>query len=643
LSDMKTSWFKRIFQEGIHRQPTGWIRRLIIILAVGLTAFEVWLGAMGTMDPYQYTSIFYPIILSVTFLLIGSSRQAKNDKPTWLDIIFSTLSLGIGIFFFVKIDEFLERIPLFNPLTGMEILVGAVLVLLTLEATRRVLGPSLTIIVLVFMAYTFFGDKLTGAYSHREITMNHFLDDMVYTINGIFGTPLAVAATYVFLFVLFGSFYTQAGGGDFFFKFAASLAGRTSGGPAKVAVISSGMFGMISGSPTSDVVTTGSINIPMMKKMGFKPVFAGGVEAAACTGGSILPPIMGTAAFLMAEYAGIEYIKIAIAAIIPAILYYLGIFLQVHYRAKKLGMIGMSKEEAPSLTMVMKEGWIFIVPIFVLVWGLLQGFTPSYIAVIASGSVILVSWLKPKNRIGIRQIIETCEEAIIRMTPVTVACAAAGMVIDGIMLTGLGGKFGSLIFGITGGSVFFTLLATAVLCVILGMGMPVSSAYILTAVLAAPILINLGVEVMSAHMFIVYYSCLSAITPPVAVAAYAASSIANANPVSIGFNACKLAMIAFVLPFMFVYEPALLLQGGVLDILSASVTAVIGVMALAAAIEGWLVNLLKVWERIVFALAGLSLIYPGWITDVIGIIVILLVLAPKIKQQRVILSKDLTT
>ncbi|GAB7389146.1 TRAP transporter fused permease subunit [Bacillaceae bacterium] len=630
---MKAVRFKALLEEGIHREPKGWIRTAVIIIAVGLTIFEVWLAVLGRMDPYQYTTIFYPVVLAVTFLLIGSSQRARKE-PTWLDIGFACLALAIEVFFFINIEHYLQRIPLFNPLTAMETVVGIVLVLLTLEATRRVLGPSLTIIVIVFMLYTFFGHLLPGAYSHRLITLNHFLDDMVYTINGIFGTPLAVAATYVFLFVLFGAFYTQAGGGDFFFKLAASLAGRTAGGPAKVAVISSGLFGTISGSPTSDVVTTGSITIPMMKRMGFKPVFAGGVEAASCTGGSVLPPIMGTAAFLMAEYAGIEYVKIAIAATIPALLYYLGIFLQVHYRAKKEGMRGMSREEAPPLRQVWKEGWMFVIPLIVLVWGLLQGYTPAYIAVIASASVIVVSWFNPKGRIGIRQIIATCEEAIVRMTPVTVACAAAGMVIDGIMLTGLGGKFGALIFGMTGGSVFFTLLATAVLCTILGMGMPVSSAYILTAVLAAPILINLGVPAMNAHLFIVYYSCLSAITPPVAVAAYAASSIAKANPVSIGFNACKLSFVAFILPFMFVYEPALLLQGGIGMIVAASATAALGVIALAAAIEGWMIGLLRKWERVLLLAAGLWLIYPGWVTDLIGIIAILWIILLKIKQER---------
>ncbi len=618
--------FKQLLKEGNVREPRGIIRQAIILLGVILAVFEIWLAAIGTLHPFQYASIFYPIVLSVAFLVYSSSKSVTGNQPTIVDIALSLIALGIGVFFILNLDPYSKRIPLFNPLTPLETLVGITLILMTLEATRRTIGSTLVWIVLAFGVYVLFGHHLSGPYWHRAIELNHLLDDMVYTINGIFGMPMGVAATYVFMFVLFGSLFTKAGGGDFFFKFAAALSGRSSGGPAKVAVISSGMFGMISGSPTSDVLTTGSITIPSMKKLGYKPVFAGGVEAAASTGGSILPPIMGTAAFLMAEYAGIPYGQIVIAAIFPAILYYLGVYLQVHFRSKKLNMAPL--EQVPQFWGVMKEGWIYLFPLVFLVVGIMQGYTTSYVVVATLGLIVVLSWFLPGRRIGIRQLILSFEETIVKMVPVTMACAAAGMLIDEIMLTGLASKLGTLIFDFTFGNVFLSLLATAILCIIFGMGMPVSSAYILTAVLAAPVLIQLGLPVLSAHLFIVYFSCLSAITPPVAVAAFAASSIAHADPIKIGLNACKLAFIGFILPFMFVFETGLLLQGNIGEILWAIPTAVVGVIAMSAAVEGWFGLSLSRLQRIILMLGGLGMLYPGLGTDILGIVIIAATLGP---------------
>lgn len=613
--------FRAFFKEGNRRVLTGFFRKMILTMAIILTIFEVWLGAIGTMDLYQYTTVFYPLVLTAAFLQFSSTKRVKGQKPTWLDIFMAAMSLGIGVYFLMNIELYLKRIPLFNPLTPLEMAIGIATVLLTLEATRRTLGFTLTSVVLVILAYVFWGQYIPGAYSHRVIDYNHFLDDMVYTTNGVFGTPLGVAATYVFLFVLFGAFFTAAGGGEFFFRLAATISGRSVGGPAKITVITSGMFGMISGSPTADVLTTGSINIPTMKKMGYSPVFAGGVESAASTGGSILPPIMGSAAFLMSEYAGISYGAIVIAATVPALLYYLGIFLQVHFRSIKQNMPTLKEEEIPKISDVFKEGWIYLVPLVFLVIGIMNGMTASLAAVLATAIVIVCSWLKPEYRIGYKKLILVFEEVIERMVPVTMACAAAGILIDGIMLTGLASKFGTLIFSLTAGSLFLTLVATAVLCVIFGMGMPVSSAYILTAVLAAPLLINMDIPALNAHLFIVYYSCLSAITPPVAVAAFAASSIAQADPVKIGLNACKLAIVAFILPFIFVYDPGILLKGTWWDIASSIVLSVIGVIAIAAAVEGWYKARMNKLEQVILLVGGILLIAPGLVSDVIGLII----------------------
>jgi TRAP transporter 4TM/12TM fusion protein len=485
----------------------------------------------------------------------------------------------------------------------------------------------LTIIVLVFLAYTAFGHLMSGPYSHRLITLNHFLDDMVYTANGIFGTTIGVAATYVFMFVFFGALYTQAGGGDFFFKFASTLSGRSVGGPAKVGIISSGLFGMISGSPTADVLTTGSVNIPIMKRIGYKPVFAGAVESTGSAGGSLTPPIMGSAAFLMAEYAGIPYSEICIAAIIPAILYYTGIFLQVHFRSKKENMPTMDK--VPKFREVMKEGWVHLLPIFFLIWGMEQGYAAPFVAILTCLLIIVLSWFNPQRRIGLRKIIQACEESLVRAIPVTMACAAAGMFIDEIMLTGLASKFGTLIFQFTNGDIFLSLVATAFMCIIFGMGLPTSTSYILTAALAAPLLVNLGVSVMSAHLFIVYYSVLSCISPPVASACIAAGSIAQADPNKIGWASCRLALVAFVMPFMFVYDPALLMEGNVGNILISLLTAAFGVTCWAAGIEGWFGKNLNGLERILIFVAGVLMVFPQAMIDIIGIVIALIILLPK--------------
>ncbi|WP_083256160.1 TRAP transporter permease [Domibacillus iocasae] len=636
-AEKELGMFRAFFKEGNRRELKGIVRNLILTISIILCIFEIWLGSVGSMDLYQYTTVFYPLILTAAFLQFTATKRIKGNQPTWPDIILAAISLSIGVYFLINIDLYLTRIPLFNPLTPLELAVGIATVLLTLEATRRTLGFTLTSVVLVILAYVFWGQHIPGAYSHRPIDFNHFLDDMVFTVNGIFGTPLGVAATYVFLFVLFGAFFTAAGGGDFFFRLAATISGRSVGGPAKITVITSGMFGMISGSPTADVLTTGSINIPTMKKMGYSPVFAGGVESAASTGGSILPPIMGSAAFLMAEYAGISYGAIVIAATVPAILYYLGIFLQVHFRSIKEDMPTLKEEEIPKVSDVFKEGWIYLVPLVFLVVGIMNGMTASLAAVLATAIVIVCSWLKPVYRIGYKKLILIFEEVIERMVPVTMACAAAGMLIDGIMLTGLASKFGTLIFSLTAGSLFLTLVATAVLCIVFGMGMPVSSAYILTAVLAAPLLINMNIPAMNAHLFIVYYSCLSAITPPVAVAAFAASSIAQADPIKIGLNACKLALVAFILPFIFVYDPGILLQGDLWDITSSIVLSVMGVIAIAAAVEGWYKAKLNKLEQVVLFAGGLLLIVPGMLSDVTGLIITVTIISlNRIKAKKIL-------
>jgi TRAP transporter 4TM/12TM fusion protein len=473
---------------------------------------------------------------------------------------------------------------------------------------RRTVGLGLTTIVLIFIVYNLFGDRLSGPLQHGEISLDHFLDIMVLTTDGLFGVPLKVAATYAFLFVLFGTTLAKTGGADFFFNLAAALTGRARGGPAKIAVISSALYGTISGSPTSDVVTTGAVTIPMMKRLGYKASFAGAVEVAASTGGSLLPPVMGAAAFIMAEYTGIPYVEIAFAALIPALLYYMPIYLQVHLRAERIGLRGMSGDETPRLRDTMKEGGVFLVPLAVITWALVEGYTPTYAALYGTASVLVVSSLRRRTRLTPQKVYDILAETSLRTVAVAGACAAAGLVIGGITMTGLASKFSNLVFLLSGANEFMSLVLAAGLTLLLGLGMPTPSAYILAAVLIAPVMNNLGIDLMAGHLFLLYFAVMSALTPPVAVAAYAASAIADENPLKIATSAVRIALAAFFIPFAFVYNPALLLQGSWIEIVVATLSVMAALTLLVVAAEGYWKKLITVPSRLVLGAAGLLLL-----------------------------------
>ena len=463
-------------------------------------------------------------------------------------------------------------------------------VVLSIEAARRTIGIPIVIIIFLGIGYALWGHHLEGLLWHREFSFSEVIEDLAYSFNGLWGSPISVAASFVYMFLLFGAFLQKAGAGEFFFKLSTALAGRTRGGPAKVAVLASAFFGTISGSPTANVVTTGTFTIPVSKRSGYTPSFAAAVEAAASTGGSILPPIMGSSAFLMAAITQIPYVEIVIAAVVPAILYYLSLLTMVHFEAIRLDLPRAKEEEIPKASDVLKEGWYYFIPLIVLVLFLLMGYSASRTGFYGILSIIIVSWFRKSTRMGFKKMFEAMIDGARSSIPVTTACAAAGLVISGIMSTGLGGKLTSIVLGLTEGMLLPSLILVMLICIVLGMGMPVAAAYILTAMLAAPALMELGVSLMSAHLFIVYYSIFSAITPPVAVAAYAAAGIAEANPNRVGLEAVRLGLVGFIVPFMFVLEPALLLDGSISNIIISFVTALIGVVSLGAGIIGWFVT-----------------------------------------------------
>ena len=472
------------------------------------------------------------------------------------------MSAASGVYFWWNLDDITNRITLFDALSPWELTFGIMIVLLVLEATRRSVGAGLTLIVLIFITYNLFGHLLSGELAHGYISIGHFIDTTVYTTDSIYGVPVRVAATYAFLFVLFGTMLAQAGGADFFYRIGALLAGRTTGGTAKIAVVSSGAYGMISGSPVSDVVTTGAVTIPTMERAGYRSDIAGGIEVAASTGGSIMPPVMGSVAFIMAEYTGIPYDQIAIAAIIPAALYYLGVIVQVHYLSKETRharAFQRRRFQVSKKRCAMGSYFSFRSP---------QSSPHSHSAMPqpmqrCSGRLLffLVALLRKETRIGPAKLYEVLANTTIRIIGVTAACAAAGLVIGGLAMTGLAAKFSLLIMFASGESLFIALFVAAMVTILLGMGMPTPSVYILATVLVGPVLLKLGLSVLAANMFLLYFSVLSASSPPVAVAAYAAAAIADANPISIAMVATRLSVAAMIVPFSFAYSPELLLVG----------------------------------------------------------------------------------
>jgi TRAP transporter 4TM/12TM fusion protein len=607
------------FSVGVRRRPTGWLAFLVTPLAVALAVYVIVAATVLIIAPWQLVAIFLCGIIALAFLSVGATPDANPERPSVLDFALAIASIATGAYFWLKSEEIVDRIALLSPLSEWDLLFGILMVLLTLEITRRTTGLGLTAVVLLFIAYNFFGHRLGGVLQHGYIDYIHFIDIMVYTTDGIMGLPARVAATYAFMFVLFGVVLYYARGADFFFDVAAAISGRQPGGPAKVAVVSSGLFGMVSGSPTADVVTTGSVTIPAMKRLGYSGAVAGAVETAASTGGSIMPPVMGSAAFLMAEYTGIEYREIAVAALLPALLYYIGVYSQVHFRAVRLGLSGLAAHEIPRLLPTLLQGSTFFVPLAVLTVALLYGYTATMVAIFGAVAVVIVSWFRRHTRLGPVDLWNALAETTFRMVPVAGATAAAGLVIAGITMTGLAAKFAHVVYAITSANPIFTLAVGGALTLVLGCGMPTPSAYILAAVLMGPLMSQLGIDLLAGHMFLLYFAVMSALTPPVAVAAYAAASIAEDNPMTIAMHAVKLALAAFVVPFVFVFGPELLWKGPLWKTAITFGTAAIALVLLAAAIERYGRWCQSWWARGLVAAGALCMITPDLRLTALGV------------------------
>jgi|TARA_R100001509_G_C4885081_1_gene221981 TRAP transporter 4TM/12TM fusion protein len=624
-----------MLETGTKRKLSPGLARILQSIAAIIALGVIYTTTIVYVDLFAMTIVFLSSMLALLFLLYTPGPWGRTNSPSIIDWVLSLTSVAAGVYFLVESSRIVERITLLFPLEMPDLIAGSALFFLTIEATRRTVGFGLTSVVTIFLLYNLFGHGLPAGLGFREVGYNHFLDIMMFTSDGLFGVPLRVAATYAFLFVLFGTFLSRAGGADFFFDLASAVAGRRVGGPAKIAVISSGLYGTMSGSPTSDVVTTGSITIPMMQRLGYGKSLSGSVEVAASTGGSLLPPVMGSAAFIMAEYTGIEYRDIAIAGIVPALLYYVCVYTQIHLRSEKMGLKGLEENEVSTVKVAMANGGLFIIPLLVLSVALVMGYSPTYVAAFASLSVIAVAAIKPSTRMGLKSIWEALGETTLRMVSVTAACAAAGLVIGGISMTGLGGKFADLVFMLAGNSSILVLIISAILAIILGMGMPTPSAFILAAVLVGPTLSSLDFSAMQSNMFILYFAVLSAMTPPVAVAAFAASAIADAKPLGISVGAVKLAITAFVVPFAFMYGEGLLLAGPITGIVLNCLTATLGVIVLSAGIEGYWKAPLSGIAQAMLLVAGLMFLAPSIIAlgIAIALVVVVVLSTPHLRSR----------
>jgi TRAP transporter 4TM/12TM fusion protein len=601
------------------------IAKSIAAFAIAMSVYHLYTGYFGAPEAFLHRSIHLFFVMVLVFILFPISKKEWGKRVRWTDGIFILLVLVCIGYLFFNYEYVITRYALVHPLSGVDMVLGILLTLLLIECSRRVIGPALPITAGVFLLYAYAGPYLPGLLRHSGFTTESIIDQLYLTTEGIFGMPLGVSATYVVLFIIFGTFLEKSGTGQLFMDFASAITGWTRGGPGKIACISSALFGTISGSAVANVMVDGWLTIPLMKRTGFKTPFACAVEATASTGGQIMPPVMGAAAFVMSEFTGIPYITICLYAMIPALLYYFALFMSIHFEAGRMGLKGIPKEELPRLKNVLAARGHMFIPLGVIVYMMIAGYTPMYACIYSTVAVIILSFLRKQTRMGFWTILRALEESAKNTLGVAAACACAGIVIGVINLTGLGLKFTSFVLFIAGDSLIPALIMTMLAGIVLGMGMPTTPAYIVQAALLIPALIKLGVINVAAHMFVFYFSTISAITPPVAMAVYAAAGIGGAKLWPTGLWAMRIAATGFIVPFMFVYGPSLLFIGSAFDIITSAISASFGVMALAAGMMGWFVKELKAWERLVLIAAAFLLIKPGLFTDAIGYILLIFI------------------
>lgn len=602
----------------------GIMAKIVSAIAITFSIFQLYTATFGVLDAQLQRAVHLGFGLALVYLLYPTRKSWSRTKLHPLDLLLAILGAAAPAYILIEYKELVLRSGL---VSTPDLVVGIIGILLVVEATRRVVGIPMVTVVLLFLAYAFAGPYMPGVLAHRGLTLSQLVGHLYFTTEGIFGIPLGVSSTFIFLFILFGAYLESTGLGKFFIDLANSIAGWASGGPAKVAVLSSGLMGTVSGSSVANVVGTGSLTIPMMKKLGYHKNFAGAVEAAASTGGQLMPPVMGAAAFLMAEFVGVPYIDIVKAAVIPALLYFTGVWLGVHFEAKRSNLKGLPREQLPKMSRLLVERGHLAIPLVVIVYLLVTGYTPMRAALVAIVLSIICSALRKSTRMKPIEIVRGLDKGARNVLSVLVACASAGIVIGVVTKTGVGLKLASGLLTLSGGMLLPTMFFTMITAIVLGMGVPTTANYVITSTIAAPAIIQMGVPVLAAHMFVFYFGIIADVTPPVALAAFAGAGIAGGNALRTGVNAAKLAIAAFIIPYMFVLSPVILMIDATIPgLISTTVTAIIGMIALSSALIGYLADNCRIYERILLIVGGLLLIDPGMVTDLTGIAIFAVVL-----------------
>ena len=618
---------------GSQRVLRRWEQIVFFWSCVAFTMFHVWVLNFYPLDPWIYRSIHVAFGSAIGFMMYRVATSEKRIGVPWFDWLFALLSILCFVYLYIELDGLLFR-------TGaapepMDVVVGIVGTLLVLELTRRSAGLALPIIAVIFLIYCVVGPWMPGVLHHKGIDID-MLFSFVFSMEGVFGPTTAVSSTYIILFITLAAFLQVSKVGDYFINFAFAIAGRRRGGPAKVAVLSSALMGTINGTSAGNVVSTGTFTIPLMKRVGYPPRSAGAIEAAASTGGQLMPPVMGAGAFIMAEITGIRYAEIMLAALLPSFLYFLAVYQMVDNESRRLNMRGMSAAELPRLADMLRRVYMFT-PLIVLVGGMVMGYSVIRAGTLGLVSAMVVSWLHSETRMSPRMVLDALHLGAKGTIQLMAVCACAGIIVGVIGLTGVGLRFSSLVLSIAGDSQFLALVFAMAISVLLGMGMPTTAAYAVAASVVAPGLIKLGISPLVAHMFVFYYAVISAITPPVALAAYAGAAIAGSDPMKTSVTSFIYGMAAFLVPFMFFYSPALLMQGDDwLKIAHYALTAIAGVYLLAGALQRWFLGPIERLPRLVLLVSALLLVKGGLTTDMIGgglaVIVVLVQLARRGKS-----------
>ncbi len=606
----------------------------ICLLSLSLSIYHLFVAYAGSLEAHAFRSTHLAFIMMLCFLLRPLGRSSwKDPKNIWfgVDLLCAALTIAVQVYTLWDLDAFIFRR---GDLSTLDIWAGTIMIILLLEATRRTVGWAMVIIAGFFLVQTALSDHFFSIFYGPPSSWFTIIDYIFMRENGIYGIPLMVMATYIFLFILFGAILVRSGAGRFFINVAMALTGSKVGGPAKASVVSSCLMASVSGSAVANVVTTGSFTIPLMKRVGYAPYFAGAVEACASSGGQIMPPVMGAAAFVIAEFMNVPYLHVALAGLFPALIYFFSIFVMVHFEARKKNLATVERSELPDLKQELKRGGHLFISILVIVVLMIIGYTPMFAAFWAIISILVLSAMRKETRMSPTEIFSALEEGARQAVPVAIACATAGIIIGCVFVSGLGLKFTNVIVSLAGGHLVIALILTMIASLILGMGLTTTAVYITLAALVIPALIKMGVEPISAHLFAFYFGLVSAITPPVALASFAAAGIADSNPMQTGFHSFRLGIAKYVLPFVFVYNPAMVFVGDWLHIVSGVAGGFAGIYALTVTTEGWMTNRVGWVMRALMAAVALLMFHPDLITDLIGWVLFIVVLVVHLRQVR---------